>query len=596
MLPETFAQVSPPKLQTGQMALVLFWRYGHRMNLLEQLLAIGKNVANLGATRIAALVGVGMLSIALVLTAAMFLNKPAMETLYIGLDATDLNQISIALSEAGINFDVGTDGKSVQVPVGSTAKARLLLAERGLPNSTTAGYELFDNVGSLGLTSFMQEITRVRALEGEIARTIQTIDGVSAARVHIVMADNGNFRKGDQKPTASVMIRANASTGRKAAASIRHLVAASVPGLSIDDVTILDSMGQLLASGDDASNSSLNKSLNTEQNLQNEIENNIDKALAPFLGMDNFRASVTAKLNTDSEQTQETRYDPESKVERSIRTTKEDNKSSQSQSDTPSTVEQNVPKAGPASGTSGPKSSDESAKKEEQTNYEINTKTIATVRNGYKIEKLSVSVVVNKGRLAKLVGEPVDQAKMDAYLAEMQKIVNTAAGIDTTRGDQVNVTTMDFIETALLDDAAGPGIMETLTRNIGGIINALAFIVVAFLIVWMGFRPLAKSMGSGAMAAPSPGEALPGESAGLELPDFAPSSIDGPGSSMMEGFGADFGFDSSEDLLAVGDDGPGGGFSRRVKEGPERRLAKMVEISEERAAKILRKWASEDAA
>ena len=566
------------------------------MNLLEQLLAIGKNVANLGATRIAALVGVGMLSIALVLTAAMFLNKPAMETLYIGLDATDLNQISIALSEAGINFDVGTDGKSVQVPVGSTAKARLLLAERGLPNSTTAGYELFDNVGSLGLTSFMQEITRVRALEGEIARTIQTINGVSAARVHIVMADNGNFRKGDQKPTASVMIRANATTGRKAASSIRHLVAASVPGLSVDDVTILDSMGQLLASGDDASNSSLNKSLNTEQNLQSEIESNIDKALAPFLGMDNFRASVTAKLNTDSEQTQETRYDPESKVERSVKTTKEDNKSSQSQSDTPSTVEQNVPKAGPASGTAGPKSSDESAKKEEQTNYEINTKTIATVRNGYKIEKLSVSVVVNKGRLAKLVGEPVDQAKMDAYLAEMQKIVNTAAGIDTTRGDQVNVTTMDFIETALLDDATGPGIADTLKRNIGGIINALAFIVVAFLIVWMGFRPLAKSMGSGAMAAPAPGEALPGESAGLELPDFAPSSIEGPGSSMMEGFGADFGFDSSEDLLAVGDDGPGGGFSRRVKEGPERRLAKMVEISEERAAKILRKWASEDAA
>lgn len=567
------------------------------MNLLEQFLAIGKNIANLGATRIAALIGVGMLSVALVLTAAMVLNKPAMETLYIGLDAADLNQISIALSESGMNFDVGDDGKSIQVPVGSTGKARLLLAERGLPNSTTAGYELFDNVGSLGLTSFMQEITRVRALEGEIARTIQTIDGVSAARVHIVMADNGNFRKGDQKPTASVMIRASATTGRKAAASIRHLVAASVPGLSVDDVTILDSLGQLLASGDDATNNSLNKSLNTEQNLQNEIESNIDKALAPFLGMDNFRASVTAKLNTDSEQTQQTIFDPESKVERSVRTTKEDNKSTQSQSDAPSTVEQNVPKAGPEAGSAGPKSSDESVKKEEQTNYEINSKTIATVRNGYKIEKLSVSVVVNKARLSKLVGEPVDQAKMDAYLAEMQKIVNSAAGIDSARGDQVNVTTMDFIEAALLDEAAaGPGMMETLKRNLGGIINAFAFIVVAFLIVWMGFRPLAKSMGSGTMAVPGPGEALPTESVGLELPDFAPSGIEGPGSSMMEGFGADFGFDSSEDLLAVGDDGPGGGFSRRVKEGPERRLARMVEISEDRAAKILRKWAIEDAA
>ena len=123
---ETFAQVSVPKVWLGQMALVLIWRYGNRMNLLEQLLAVGRNIASLGATRIAALAGVGMLSIALVLTAAMLLNKPAMETLYIGLDANDLNQISIALAEAGINFDVGADGKSVQVPVGSNRQSALV--------------------------------------------------------------------------------------------------------------------------------------------------------------------------------------------------------------------------------------------------------------------------------------------------------------------------------------------------------------------------------------------------------------------------------------------------------------------------------------
>jgi flagellar M-ring protein FliF len=533
--------------------------------------------------------GVAAVSVALVLGAAFFVNKPAQETLYVGLEKTDLNQISMVLAENNIDFQVGTDGSSLTVPAGTTGKARLLLAERGLPNSTNAGYELFDNVGSLGLTSFMQEVTRVRALEGEIARTITSIDGINAARVHLVMADVGNFRKPDQKPTASVMIRASAAAGQKAAQSIRHLVASAVPGLAVDDVTILDSTGQLLASGDDPSNSQLNRNLGVTQNVQEDIESNINKALAPFLGADNFRSSVTAQLNTDSQQTQETKYDPDSKVERSVRTTKENAQSQQNQADSAATVEQNVPQAAPQSGGSSPQSKDQSDKKEEQTNYEINSTTTATVRNGFKIEKLSIAVVVNKGRLAKMIGEPADQAKIDAYLAEMQKIVASAAGIDTQRGDVVTVNAMDFLDDQLLaDGASGPTIMEMLSSNLAGLINSAAFVVVAFLIVWMGFRPLIRSLGGGATS----GETLP-EGAGLELPDFAPAGAGG-GGALMDGFGSDFGFDSTDDLLTMGDDD--GNFNRRFKEGPEKRLSRMVEMSEERAAKILRKWAVDVAA
>ncbi len=562
------------------------------MNLLNQLPQVFKNFAALGQTRLLVLGGVGVLSMAIILAAALYVNKPAYETLYVGLETMDMNKISIALAEANVDFQVGADGTSVQVPVGMTSKARLLLAERGLPNSANAGYELFDNVGSLGLTSFMQEVTRVRALEGEIGRSIQQIDGIAAARVHIVMPDVGNIRRGEQKPTASVMIRASASAGRKAAASIRHLVASAVPGLEVDDVTLLDSTGQLLASGDDVSNGAMSRSLTLAQNVQQELETKIDKALAPFLGMDNFRSSVTASLNTDSQQIQETVYDPESRVERSVRTTKEDQKSQETTPDSAATVEQNVPQAAPQSGGGGPKSSDESAKKEEQTNYEINSKTVATVRNGYTIDKISVAVVVNKGRLAKMIGEPADQAKIDAYLAEMQKIVTSAAGTSADRGDVVTITAMDFLETQLLDEAvAGPGFTEVLSRNSAGIINSLAFVAVAFLVVWLGVRPVVRSM-SGA-GAPASAE-LAQDAAGLELPDFSPAIGGGAAGGLMEGFGADFGFDSTDDLLAGGDDG--GDFNRRVREGPERRLSRMVEISEERAAKILRKWAVEKAA
>lgn len=558
------------------------------MSLLNQFSMFTKNLAGLGQGKLIALAAAGIIAVGMVLGAGIYVNRPSFETLYVGLERSDVTQISIALAEANIDFNVGADGGSIQVPVGMTGKSRLLLAERGLPSSANAGYELFDNVGSLGLTSFMQEVTRVRALEGEIGRTIQQISGIAAARVHIVMPERGSFRKADQNPTASVMIRASATVGRGAAASIRHLVASSVPGLDVDDVTILDSTGQLLASGDDPANSALNQSLGVVQNVQTELEKKIDNALAPFLGMDNFRTSVTARLNTDTQQIQETMFDPESRVERSTRVTKEEQKSSQQQPDNAATVQQNIPQAAPRGGA-GPQSNDQAEKKEEQTNYEINSKTIATVKNSYTVERLSIAVVVNRGRLAAMVGEPADQAKIDAYLQEMQKIVSSAAGIDANRGDVVTLNAMDFVETQLLDQAvAGPGIMETLTRNLGGIINALAFVVVAFLVVWMGMRPLARQLGLGG----SSGQ-LANESAGLELPDFSPATA-GAGGALMDGFGSDFGFDSTDDLLSMGEDA--GSFNRRVKEGPERRLARMVEISEERAAKILRKWAIEKAA
>ncbi|PWV99829.1 flagellar M-ring protein FliF [Hoeflea marina] len=562
------------------------------MNLLNQLSLIGKNLAGLGQTRLMALAGVGALSVVLIIAAAIFLNKPTQETLYIGLSGEDVSQISQVLAEANIDFSPGSDGTSVMVPAGMTSRARMLLAERGLPSSNTAGYELFDQVGSLGLTSFMQEITRVRALEGEIARTIQSINGITAARVHIVMADRGNFRQGEQKPSASVMVRTTNSLIDRGADSIRHLVAASVPGLSMDDVTVLDATGKLLASGDDPANSTLNRSMNIVQMVQGEIESNIYKALAPFLGVENFRASVAATVNTDSQQIQETVFDPESKVERSIRVTRDNQTSSQSSTDKPATVEQNIPDQAPAGGGAGPKSSELVERKEEQTNFEINSKTTSTVRNSYEVEKLSIAVVVNKARMAAMLGDAPTAEQTSAFLAELQQVVNTAAGVNADRGDLASITTMDFLDSEILAaDTSPPGFMDALQAQVGTIINALAFIVVAVLLIMFGFRPLLRPAGTAGTKALT----AEADDIGLELPDFSPSAMNAAGAMPMEGFGADFGFgdDDGGDDLSLEESGT---FNRRVKEGPERRLARMVEINEERAAKILRKWATQDAA
>ncbi len=152
----------------------------------EQIQSIIANFKSFGVRRLALMGGIAALVMAVIGIASVYLNRPAYETLYVGLERSDVNQIGLVLGDAGIGFDVGSDGTSVLVPAGTTAQARMLLAEKGLPTSANAGYELFDNVGSLGLTSFMQEVTKVRALEGEIARTIQSIAGIKAARERIV--------------------------------------------------------------------------------------------------------------------------------------------------------------------------------------------------------------------------------------------------------------------------------------------------------------------------------------------------------------------------------------------------------------------------
>ncbi len=573
------------------------------MSLLDQITSLPGNLAGLGTRRLAALAAVGTAAVVLIIAAALYLNRPSYETLYVGLESGDSNQIAIALAEMNIPFDVSADGSVVSVPAGLTSRARMVLAQRGLPNSSTSGYELFDSVGSLGLTSFMQEVTRVRALEGEIARTIRSINGITAARVHIVMPDRGSFRRGEQKPSASVMVRANSSNGRRSAEAVRHLVAASVPGLSVDEVTVLDSTGQLLASGDDFANSTMSRSLNIVQTVETEIVGNIDKALAPFLGIDNFRASVRAQINTDTQQIQETVFDPESRVERSIRVTRENAASNKSEANTPATVEQNLPTEQVDSGA-GPQTSESNERKEEQTNYEINSRTISTVKNSYEVERLSVAVVLNQSRIDAMLGENATQADIDGHLAELEQIVASAAGLDTERGDRIKLTVVQFLESELLtESSAADGIGQSINRHAGSMINAGAFVLVALLVIWFGFRPLARALT----------EANEEEEDALgDLPDFSPAAGAAPGA--MPGFGSDFDFDPSEAAAEAGDGmalgspdadaaSPFGDFaspppdiSSRVKEGPEKRLARMVEINEERAAKILRKWALEDAA
>lgn len=546
-----------------------------------QIQSIIDNLRSFGPKRLAMLGAAGALIVAIVLGGSIWLNRPAYETLYVGLDRSDVGQIGLVLSDAGISYDISSDGTSVMVPVGATGKARMLLAERGLPTSNNAGYELFDNVGSFGLTSFMQQVTRVRALEGEIARTIQSIQGIKSARVHIVMSERASFRNAGQEPTASVVIRASHADAAGAAMSIRHMVAAAVPGLNADKVTVLDSAGELLAAGDDPANNSFSRSMTVERTVETQIEENIRRALAPYLGHENFRASVKAEVDTDSRQTEETIYDPESRVERSVQVVRSNDIANQTEAAPPATVQQNLPEENLGT-VEGPTSSEQRERREETTNYELNSKRIATVSNGYSISKVSIAVVVNQARLAAVLGENATPEQMAARIAEIEKVVATATGFDQARGDLMSVSAVEFIEGIDGVTAQEAGFFDQLSRHVGTMINALAFIVVVFLVSWFGLRPLVAAVaGKGAAS-----EQMNFEDIQLSLPNpLDAAALPGAG-------GADGGYGLAGDH-GMFPDHLSDDIRFKLKPAPQDRLSQMVDLNEERSALILRKWASQ---
>ncbi|WP_346914801.1 flagellar basal-body MS-ring/collar protein FliF [uncultured Roseibium sp.] len=539
----------------------------------EQAEKLWANLQELGARRLIALALIGLATIMTVGLGAYYLSRPEQTVLYTGLDGEDVTRIGSALQDAGIPYDVSSDGTAVMVNHAATAKARMLLAEKGLPRGANSGYELFDDLGSLGLTSFMQEVTRVRALEGELARTIQLMQGVRAARVHIVMPEKGSFRRDQQPPSASVVIRSEKSDDIRTADAIRHLVAAGVPGMTPDKVTVLDTSGELLAAGDDPSKASAGQLASLEAVVSSRIQENIRKTLTPYLGIDNFQVSVAADLNTDRRKIAETIYDPESRTERSVRTIRENENSQNASTESPTTVEQNIPEQNvPAN--NGERSSEENQRREETVNYEISSKRIETSQDGFKVERLSIAVLVDRARLnASLGGEP-DQTAIDAQLDEIRQLAASSAGVDAARGDMVKVSVVDFIDGGRdLEPIPPLSVSEYLLRQSGNMINAAAILIVAGMVIWFGLRPAVAAL------VPKP------EPVAAEIAEMAMMPEDGD----MAGEYSGQAYLTSPDHTAMLSD-----LNSKLNQSPLKKLESLLDYNEEQSAAILRQWLYEN--
>ncbi len=536
------------------------------MNGLEQLERLWANLLALGARRLALLGIVGCTVIAAVGFGSYYLSRPEFETLYSGLNAQDVSRIGAALKEAGIAFDVNSEGSKVMVRSAQMVQARMLLAEKGLPSSANAGYELFDKLGSIGLTSFMQEITRVRALEGEIARTIQAMKGVRAARVHIVLPDGGSFRRNSQPPSASVVIRTDRSDDFSAAPAIRHLVSAAIPGMTIDRVRVMTTDGTVLAAGGDAANAAPGTMVELEKAIAKELQDKVRKTLAPYLGLDNFTISVAARLNMDKRQINETSFDPELRAERSLRVVKETGNSQNANNRPAVGVEQNIPAEQTATAT-GDQSKRSNERREELRNYELSSKTVSTVSEGYKIEGLTIAVVINRKQLLASLGGNATAEQIDKQLQDIQRLVESATGVDSKRGDRVALSAVEFVQTGQLDEAAaGPGILEQLVQQTGAIFKALSILAATALLIWFGLRPATKAL----LEQPRPAVA---SSTTLVVEGPTPGSVAAKPKVAHE---------EVPNLIAD--------LTTKMGRMPQKRLEQMIDYDEEQATAILRQW------
>ena len=397
----------------------------------------------LGAGRLAAMGAVGVGLIGFFAFLILYLSSETMVPIYTDLDYEDSSAVVSELEKRGIPYEMRRDGSTILVPESKMLRLRMDLAGEGLPTGGGIGYEIFDRGDTLGATSFVQNINHLRALEGELARTIKELDRVSAARVHLVIPERRLFSQDAISPTASIVVKTRGSLDASQIRAIRHLVASAVEGLIPARVAIVDDGGRLLADGtgdDDPGSATVldERRRGIEQQLRAQVEN----IVASVVGPDRVRVQVAAELEFNKVTQTTDQFDPEGRVVRSSQVREETSSSNETNPDGSTTVSKELPGADPNANQTGTTQSTSTT--EEVTNYEISRTTKTEVVEAGRIRRLSVAVVVDGIYTQNANGEIVYEPRPQEQLDRIAALVRSAAGFDSDRGDTVEVANLRF--------------------------------------------------------------------------------------------------------------------------------------------------------
>jgi len=532
-----------------------------------------------GAARFGVMAGVAAVLTAFFLYIAGAITEPPKTILYGGLEPRDAAAVTAKLDGMNVKYEAKEDG-TILVPADQVTKLRMALAQDNLP-AAGVGYEIFDKSDAFGTTAFVQNINRLRALEGELARSIQTIDGVESARVHLVIPERQIFSRDDQTPSASVVLKTRTVMGRGRVEAIQHLVAAAVASLTPDRVAIVDDRGNLLAGGDDKSGpdaSTANEESNTTD-YEDKLRQRLESIVASVVGAGHVRVQVAADIDYNHTSTTSESYDPDSKVIRSTQTVEQNASDSTGSSQSAVSVANALP-GGNANTSTGDNGKSVSGRTEETTNYEISKKVTTSHQDGGDVKRLSVAVVVD-GTLTGDGATPTYKPRSAAEMAQITNLVKSAMGFQQARGDQVQVTNMQFARVDAGEGTPAPKPLLGLDAAYWfKIIEAAIMCVTALLIGLFVARPLINRMF--APNAPMQPLALPGASpvAGALAAPAAQS-------------GATVATDASGQQIVLPAPQPGIDLSRiegQVRESSVKKIGEVVNAHPEEALAIIRTW------
>jgi flagellar M-ring protein FliF len=488
----------------------------------------------LGALRLAMLGGAGLAVAGLLAWLVLRASVPPMSLLYADLDPRDAGQVVAALERARVPHRIEAGGSRILAPEDQIPRLRLTLAREGLPQGGSVGYEIFDRGESLTTTPFQQDVNRLRALEGELARSIRGLAGVRGARVHLVLPRREAFtrERGDAQASVVLTMQGAQRLDREGVQAVLHLVATAVPGLRPQNVSIVDARGALLARGGQAlagpGAAQSQEEIRRGQELR--IARAVEEMLERTLGPGRVRAEATVEMDFDRVQTTEERFDPENQVPRSQQSVQENNRSAEGG---PTTVQNNVPGADPAGGAG----SSQENRQEETTNFEIGRTTRNTVREHPVVRRQSVAVLVDGVWEQGADGAAATFRERTAEeIARIATLVRSAVGFNEQRGDTVEVVSLRFAEPpASAPEAGGMFDLAFSSTTIARLLESAVFALVALVAILLVGRPavgrlvtLAARPATAAIAGGG-AAALPGTTGAAALPGQAGAMAALPG-------------------------------------------------------------------
>lgn len=451
-----------------------------------------ETLKQLGPARLGIMGGVLLALLVFFLFVSMRVSTPDMKLLYSDLSSMDSGAIAAKLEEIQVRYEISQDGTRILVPEDDVGRSRMLLAEAGLPNGGSMGYEIFDKQSGFGTTNAVQNVNQVRALEGELARTISSLAPVRSARVHLVLPQRELFSRESRPASASVALgmRPGAKLEQDQVLAIQSLIASAVPQLKPEAVSIIDQEGNLLARGGDE-NMTL-ASLKAEEmrlGYERRVTQAIEDLVGRSVGYGKVRANVTADLNFDRVNTSEELFNPEASTPRSTQTTEESTTERDGAANNVS-VENNLPAVG-SDLFLDEKPSLQSNRIEEVTNYEISKTVRNTTREAGEVRRLSVAVLIDGKYTTAEDGTRTYQPRTDAELDQIAALVRSAIGFDAERGDTLEVVNMQFAEIETVEDVVIDNTLFGFDKNkLLDVAEILTVAIMIILVVLLVLQPM----------------------------------------------------------------------------------------------------------